>query len=67
MIVKAIKGGPEAVRRYLDDVAEKKGVEKTKMELARFYHSLGKDPEEIAFLLHLPLDEAKKYIGAEEA
>lgn len=67
MMVKAIKGGPEAVRRYLEDEARKKAVEETKTEFVRNMHSSGKDPEEIAFLLQLPLDEVKKYLRADEA
>ena len=62
-LVKAIKGGPEAVRRYL----EEKTLEGERKRLVCFHHSMGRAPEEIAFLLQLPLDEVKKYIGADEA
>ena len=62
-LVKAIKGGPEAVKQYF----KKLGAEETKKELARHMHSLGKSPEEIAFLLMLSLDEVEKYLEADEA
>ena len=62
-LVKAIKGGPEAVEKYFKNL----GVEELNMELARHMHSLGKSPEEIAFLLMLSLDEVEKYLEADEA